>query len=373
MDAFNQAKNLIERSRNILILPSLESLGDSLASALALSLTLKKLGKNVNVFKKKIPQRFQFLDNLQAESPTKNFAISINLSGKEVSEMRYEKNEDDLKIYFALDKGKIGEEDISFLPQDQTNYKPDFLITLGVDSLENLREFFNQDSRLFYQTPILNIDNQLSNENFGQVNLVEIGFCSLAEITTGLIKLMDSDEKKLLDANTATCLLTGIIYATQNFRDPKSRPQTLQTSSYLIEKGANHQKIIQHLFKQKSIPQIKLLGRILEKLNFDEKQALYTVSLQERDFNDCQAASGDLSLAIEELIFNFRYLSNVLILWESHASAPLIKGIFYSLKTELIERILENFEGTSKGKGVLFLIKESDLNSAKEKVLKVLD
>ena len=145
-----------------------------------------------------------------------------------------------------------------------------------------------------------------------------------------------------------------------------------ETSAYLIERGGNHQKIVQHLYKQKSISQINLLGKILEKLGFDEKRELYSASLTDEEFRTSQSSSRDLSFVIEELKFNFRYLPNLLILWESHASPALIKGIFYSSRTELIEKVLQNYEGVSKGEGALFLMREDNLDLAKEKILEIL-
>lgn len=377
MDTLNQAKNLIAKSHNILISPSQELQGDNLSSVLALFLTLKKLGKDANVLIEKIPEKFQFLTNQSDLSPlfqdtsdkNGNFVISIATSEKEISEIRYEKNRDDTKIHIAVNRGKIEEKDISLCSAENFNSQnPDLLITLGAGSLEGLGKPFDENPRLFYETPILNIDNQSLNESFGQVNLVETTSSSLAEIVTTLIRSMDSE----IDESVATCLLTGVICASQNFRNSKTKPKTFETASLLIEKGANHQKIIQHLYKQKGVSQLKLLGRILEKLNFDEKKELYSVFLTEKDFQDCRSVSKDLGFVIEELKFNFRHLSTLLILWESHASPVLIKGIFYSQKLNLVEKILENFEGTSKGEGALFLIRDTDLNSAKEKVLKIL-
>lgn len=369
MEALNQAKNLIEKSQNVFIAPSPDLGGDSLGSALALFFTLKKLGKNANLLIEKIPEKFQFLFDPRLLS-SKDFVISINTLGKEVSAIRYEKNDRDLKICLALSKGRLDATDIKLKEEDFCNKNPNLLITLGTKSLENLGEVFNQNSRLFFEAPILNIDNQPSNENFGEVNLIEIT-SSLAEISTNLIKLMDPAET-LIDKALASCLLCGIIWSSQNFRNPKTRPKTLETAAFLIKKGADHQNIIQHLYKQKSISQIKLLGRILEKLNFDEKKEVYSAALTKRDFEDCGASSKDLGFSLEELKFNFRYLPNLLILWESHASLTLVKGIFYSPKSDLTEKILENFEGISRGGGALFLIREGDLNSAKEKVLKIL-
>lgn len=379
MEALNQAKNLIEKSQSISIVLAPELQGDNLGSALALLFTLKKIGKNVNVVGGEIPEKFQFLTGLSPDHP-QDFVISVKTDEKDVSRLRYEKNEKDLKIYLTLNSGEIGHGDISFSANsggqipDGANHAPgqfpDLLIVLGTKSLEDLGGFFEQNSGLFYETPLLNIDNQFFNENFGQVNLIETG-SSLAEVTTGLVKLMGPEEK-LFDRRIATCLLTGLICASQNFRSPKTRPKTFETSAFLIERGADHQEIIQRLYRQKSVSQIKLLGRVLEKINFRQEKDLYAASLTEKDFQDCQSSSGDLAFVIEELKFNFRYLPNLLILWESHASPILAKGFLYSANSDLIEKIRTNFESSPKGNGVLFLVREESLSLAEEKILKIL-
>lgn len=366
METLDRAQNLIEKSQNILIAPTQEMQGDILGSALALFFTLRKLEKNVNVLQEKIPEKFQFLTQLPLIN-SQNFIISINGSEKEISQMRYEKNEEGLKIYLTLNKGEISAQDISFSNFSQN---PNLLITLGASSLENIGGFFNQNSRLFYETPILNIDNQTFNENFGQVNLIEMT-SSLSETITKLIRTMENAGKPLLDENIATCLLTGIVCSSQNFRNSKTGPQTFETAALLIEKGADHQKIIKHLYRQKSVSQIRILGKILEKLNFDEKKGLYFAALTKKDFRDCTALPKDLSSAVEELRFSFRYLPNLLILWESHASAASVRGILYSQKPDLIKKVLENYENVSRGEGVLFLIREGDLDRARQNLLKI--
>lgn len=346
MTSLQQAQKLIKDSQSVLIALTQQIRGDSLGSALALFFTLKKLGKNANLLLQKIPEKFRFLTDWQPPS-LKDFIISIDGSGKEISEMRYEKNANGLKIYLTLNKGEISEKDISF-----SALRPDhdLLIVFGADSL-----FISSQ----VPTPILNMAD-LTENNF-----------SLAETTTKLIQLMDS-ENNLMDNNIATCLLAGVVSYSQNFRNSKTKPETFTISAYLIEKGADHQKIIQYFYKQKGIPQIKILGRILEKLSFDEKKELYCASLAEKDFQDCQAHPKDLGYVIEELKFNFNYLRDLLILWESRASPVLIRGIIYSAKPELIKKVLEDYEGVSRGEGALFLVKDCDLNSAKEKILRIL-
>ena len=324
------------------------------------------MGKNVNVSIDEIPEKFKFLDGWQPKTAG-DFTISVNAAGKEISKMRYERDNGDLKIYLTVSKGELKTKDVSF---PTINQPLNLLVTIGIKSLTEVADFFEENSRFLSETSILNIDNHPANENFGEVNLVNAESSS-SEILTNLIRFMESEDEAFLDENIATHLLTGVICASQNFRDSRTRPKTFETSAFLIERGGNHQKIIRHLYKQKSVAQINLLGRILEKLSFNEPKELYSASLTEKDFQECQASSRDLSFVIEELKLNFRYLPNLLVLWEGRASPVIIKGIFYSTKKGLVEKILQNYEGVSRGDGVLFLIREPDLDSAKENLLSI--
>jgi len=378
MDPFDQARNIIERFQNtLIILPSSPS-GDGTASALALFFTLRKLGKNVNLIEREVPERLRFLTE-PGKGLNKDFIISIDTRERDISEMRYEKNQRDLKIYLTLNQGEIGKKDVSFVsasPGEKINFsdldqRSDLLIVLGANSLEDLGETFYQNPDFFYERPILNIGNDPTNENFGEVNLIGLG-PSIAEILLKLIKPMETADSKLIDKKVASCLLTGIICCSQNFRDPKTRPKTFEASAFLIERGAEHQKIVQHLYKQKSLSQIRLLGRILEKIVFDKEKEVYVAPIAERDFQECQANSKDLGPAVEELKFSFRFFPNLLVLWESHASPPLIKGLFCSSRADLVNKIMENFESVSRGEGTIFLVRNGNLSSAKEKVLNLL-
>lgn len=368
MEALTQAKNVILGSQSILILPSPESQGDSIGAGLALFFTLKKLGKNVNMPMGPLPERLGFLSKMEEEN--KDFIISVNTKKSPISKMRYEKEGDELKIYLTSEDGYLSPESVRLMGQTikpQENQIPDLVITLGADSLESLGKSFSENIQIISEAAVLNIDNQALNENFGDINLVDIT-SSLSETVLSLVESINGET----EPKTATALLTGIVWSYQNFRNPKTRPKTFEAAAKLIEKGADHQKIVFHLYKQKNVPQIKLLGRILEKLELNEGKQMYSAALTEKDFQECRATSKDLAFAVEELKFNFRYLPNLLVLWESHASPVVIKGVFCSPSQELVNRLLENFEGNSKGGSALFLVRENDLNSAKEKILNII-
>lgn len=371
MESLVQAQKLIENSQNIILLPSAEAQGDSFGAAIALFFTLKKLGKNVNLLPDVIPEKFQFLTS--NKEPLKDFIISIDISENEIAKLRYEKNERSLKIYLTPKNSPLQSSHISFLNKEtddiikngqQAVKEPDLAIIIGAYSLECLGDYFRKNADLLSQISILNIDNQPFNENFGDINIIDIT-SALSEIIFSLLKIIDNP----IDQKTASALLTGIIWASQNFRNPKTKPKTFKAAVSLIESGADHQNIIHHLYRQKEISQIKLLGRILERLSLNEEKQACLVSLTKNDFTECRATSKDLSFSIEELKLNFRYLPNLLVLWESHASPIVIKGLFNSPNQSLVRKILENFEGVSRGSSSLFIVRESSLRAAQEKIL----
>ncbi|MBI2042515.1 MAG: hypothetical protein HYT21_02115 [Candidatus Nealsonbacteria bacterium] len=378
MESLIKAQKLIESSQDILIFPSAEAQGDSLGAAMALFFTLKKLGKNVNLSADAIPERFQFLAD--TKEPPRDFIISVNTAENVISKLRYEKNENGLKIYLTTKGSSLKPAHISFPSEEindiigaeeRTARDPDLAIIIGAASLESLGDYFKKNAELLSQISILNLDNQPFNENFGDINLLEIT-SALSEITLDLIEALESSQTDLLDQKTATALLTGIIWSSQNFRNPRTRPKTFKAAVSLIDRGADHQAIIHHLYRQKKLSQIKLLGRILERLALNEEKQLCLVSLSENDFTECRANSKDLSFAVEELKQNFRYLPNLLVLWESHASPLVIKGVFHSPNQNLIRKILENFEGISRGSSSLFIVRVDDLQSAREKILAII-
>ncbi len=371
---FEQSKSLIEKAQNIhIFLPENYNLslteGDVFCAGTALFYSLRKIGKKVNLFFERIPPNFQFLT-------TPSLIISVDTDKTKFSELSYEQTDKGLKIFLSSSLKKISAKDVSFTSleesfQTNTSESPDLLIVLGCQDLESIGKRFNESSNVFYQTPILNIDNNSKNQNYGEVNLIELKSLSLSEIVFELVKTIDQE---LIEKDISTLLLAGIIWSSENFRNPKTRPQTFQTASLLIEKGGNHQKIIQNFYKTKSISQIKLLGQVLKKMTFNQEKEMYCTGLTEEDFKDSQSSSKDLGGVLQELKFSFGSLSlsNLLILWESRCSPLLIKGIFYSHHQMLAEKILESFEGTSNGKSALFLIREKTLDQAYQKFLKVL-
>jgi len=189
MENLQESKNLIADSKNIYLVP--DENPEAITSALSLFYSLNDLDKKVNLIIENIPENLKFLTpSLDFISYPKNFIISIPSKTADISQISYEKNEEAVKIFLTLEKGKINKDDISLYLSES---KPDLVITLGIkDYSEQLKGRLN-DSGFLLDAPVLNIDSLISseqnnmqkNKKFGKINIVEEK--PLLEITMRLI------------------------------------------------------------------------------------------------------------------------------------------------------------------------------------------
>lgn len=351
-------KKIISEAKNICLIPS-ESEPESLTSSLALFYTLRELGKNVNLFLESLPANLNFLTpSVDFISQPRNFVISIPRSSADISQIYYEKTDDNFKIHLTADKGNIKKENISFYFQDA---KPDLILTLGIRDFKKYLESKLDFYGFLLGSAILNIDNSKDNLNFGQINLIEKK--SLSEIVLNLIK---SINEGLIKKNAAECLLTGLSIYYENFKSAKTNENAFQTAAELVKMGADNQQIVDNLHKINK-EEIKFLGEIFK--NLKQENNLFVAILDSADFENI--TESETSSAVEKLK-TLGIQNDLLVLWESHNSKPVVRGFFYSKKPDLADRVSKNYQGTNKNGWIFLSAKEEDLNSVKEQILKIL-
>ena len=240
-----ETKQIIADSKNIYIIPQEELEG--LVCALALFYTLKELNKNVNLIIGELPENLKFLaPSLDFISYPKNFVISVPNRIADISQIYYERNDNNLKIHLTLEKGIIKKDDVSFYFSEA---KPDLIITLGIkDYQSQLKDRLNPFGFLL-DSSILNIDtanledtNGQSNKNFGKINL--LGDKSLTETIISLIKSINNDSIK---KESADCLLAGLIIYTENFKNYKITADVFESAGNLMKRGADFKTIKDNL------------------------------------------------------------------------------------------------------------------------------
>lgn len=307
MSLQQQIIDLIKASQKILIMPSSPPDGDSIGSALALTIALKKLGKEVTVVcPESVPDTYHFLPSTSIIGDhvvaSKDFVITIDTQNIKIANIKQIDENQKVNLIITPVNGRLTQDQISF------NYGPeryDLIITVDTGGVEQLGHLYSDHVEMFHQIPVINIDHHFSNEHFGRINFVDVMAPSTTELLIGLLELMEKDSGiKLIDEDIATLLLAGIITDTGSFQNANTSPRAFDGSAKLVQYGARQQEIIQHIFKTKQLSMLKLWGRILTKMQTDEKYNIVWSVLTRKDFYDTAADDSETGGIIDELLTN---------------------------------------------------------------------
>jgi phosphoesterase RecJ-like protein len=360
-----QIFEFIKKSENILIALGPRANGDALGSSLAFYLFLKKLGKSVDIISaNSLLEKFNFLPSY--DKINKNFKadreyiVSIDIPQDKLNQLYYKHKGGQLKIYLKPRNIELNREKISL---QSGNYNYDLILVFGIYDLEMLGSLYEENAELFFETPIINIDNHPSNEYFGKVNLVEITASAVSQI---LSEFLFEIQKDSIDENIATCLLTGIISETKSFQAINTTPKALEIAAKLISLGAKQQEIIRYLYKTKSLNYLKLWGRSMARLRYDSQFRIIWSLISQTDFQKTQTNSDDLDLVAEELIKNSPEANLCLIFWES---AEGIQGQAQIIKNLNLEELQNILGGSLENNKINFKLGTADIVQAEKQTL----
>jgi phosphoesterase RecJ-like protein len=217
--------------------------GDALGATLGLALALQKIGKNPDVAcQDPVPPTFQYL---------------------------------------------LGADQV--ISQPHGDY--DLIISLDCS---DVRRMGNPYQSLFDQGkahPLINIDHHVTNLNFGEVNWVDPSAVATSQIVFQLVEAMDIP----LDAEIATCLLTGIITDTSGFRTPNTTPEVMIVATRLMEAGASLADITNRVFSHRPLAAIQLWAQALPEICL-EGRVLWGVVTREMRVQSNSAGNTDAGL-----------------------------------------------------------------------------
>ncbi len=314
-----EAQNLLKNAKNILLAPSTPD-GDSIGSALALKNVLTKLGKQVTVIcTQNIPLFLQFLPGtheIETEfHASKDFVITLKTDRVEVDHLKYEVEPGELHVIITPKQGQFKPEDL-MIGRPKLNF--DLIITVDTGDLVQLAKLYEENKDFFENTPLLNIDHHSSNGRFGSHNFLDFKMSSTTQMLTNLILELEKESgQTLIDEDTATLLLTGLVTDTGSFQHSNTTPEAFEVAADLLDRGARQQEIIKHIFKTKSLATLKLWGRVLSKMVAEGPLVYSTVTLQ--DLVDTGANSEDTGGIIDELMASTPGAEVVFLLKEKEA------------------------------------------------------
>ncbi|OIO51488.1 MAG: hypothetical protein AUJ19_04340 [Parcubacteria group bacterium CG1_02_58_44] len=278
---------------------------DTVGSALALAHLLEAAGKKVDVVADGFAatKRIGFLtgtDRITSElKQLRQFVISLDLSHAKVDELTYHLEGDRLNFRLTPKNGQFRDRDVT---TRQTDFRYDLIFTVGTPDLGSLGRTFDDNSDLFYQVPLVNIDHSPDNLGYGNVNFVDITATSCAELVHRLY--VSSENTVTHDGDTATMLLGGIIDSTRSFRTTNVTPRTLDTAAELVAAGGRRDEIVQHLYKIRTLSTLKLWGRALARLKYDPEIRMAWSLLVRQDFIHSGSTQDCLPDVMDELMAN---------------------------------------------------------------------
>ncbi len=228
IEQFISAKELIERSKNIILTTHERTDGDDLGSVLALAHYFRSAGRLATIaIKGAVPDRLNFLpgsDWVEEELPVSNY---------------------------------------------------DLIIVSGCSTLERT----NHPQILSLDLPIINFDHHPDNKNYGKVNVVDSTKSSVAELMYDFLMWAQWP----LNQQIATCLLTGIITDTGLFMHSNTEASTLSAVSELMKHGALISQVTKHTFTSQSTTAMRAWGQVLENSYYNpENQMICAVITQEQ-------------------------------------------------------------------------------------------
>ena len=243
-------------------------------------------------------------------SDLQKFVITLDVEKTGLNELSYDLKDEKLRIFITPKKGFLTRDHVRTA---QSDFKYDLIITLNSQDLESLGGVYDNNTELFYKTPILNIDHESSNEHYGHINLVDITATSTTEVLYEMFKNLGEE---YIDEAIATALLTGMISSTHSFKMPNTKPHTLTTAGKLIGLGADRDRIVHHLYRTRSISTLKLWGDALSNLQSDSETKLAWTTITRENFVRSGADESDLHDIVDEIISTSPEAELILIMHE---------------------------------------------------------
>lgn len=364
-----QFQELLKKTVSPLILiPSYPS-RDALASAFALALFLKNAGKDATLAGENIAtdkETLAFLaqpENLLTSiTGARDFVLSFNTSRNKILSVRTENTDEEVRVYLTPEKGAIDPRDFSFIP---AQFKFDLAIVIGAADKEHLGKIYEDNPDIFYEVPIINIDNHSENELFGQVNLVDITASSNAEI---LSDILEKTAPNLFTESVSEALLAGIVAATDSFQKRNTTPKALKLASHLMDRGADQQKIIRSLYKTQPLHLLKLWGRVMAQVKWNENLKLIWAFVSIEDLVQARSRVEDLPQVLEKIKNNYSSAHLFMILYPEING--IVQGLVKAASPEALAGFAEHFkEGEFRGETFVFTVPAQSLDEAEHVVI----
>lgn len=237
-------KELILRSKRILITSHENPDGDALGSMIGLGLGLEQLGKEVTLYDKDgVPELLEFLP----------YADKVGNSLENI--------EGEFDMAFAVD-------------------------CTGISRAGREFEEFVSTSR---SGPVVIVDHHQTNSSTADYHLLDPESSSTGMIIYSVLKSLGVR----ITPDIASNIYATIIGDTGSFRYSNTSPETFRVAAELVEYGADPSEISEALFEREPLRKLKLLGLVLHTLHVMEDKRIASVVVDRTMFDQTGTSRED--------------------------------------------------------------------------------
>lgn len=310
---------------------------------------------------------------LQKIEGSKNIIISshINPDGDAIGS--------GLGLYLALTK-KYPDKSIRFILEDKVPYNYSFLKgTEKIEKFDELKDepkadlFIVVDSAVFKRIGkvadlrkdafLVNIDHHISNDNYGDLNIVK-NISSASEVVYGVIKDLGIE----IDVLAGESLYTGIVTDSGNFQYDSTSMDTFRIAGELLALGIDRDNIINEVYRSRTLGFIRTLGIALSEMKIDNEKKLVSFLLT-KDFMTKNNIQKDETEGIVEKLLEYKDCEVAVFLKEEGNGK--IKGSLRSKRDIDVNKVAKAFDGGGHRKAAGFtttLTEEEIIKIIKEKI-----
>jgi phosphoesterase RecJ-like protein len=173
----------------------------------------------------------------------------------------------------------------------------DLLVVCDCGSLDRLGAVRERHPALFERLPRVLVDHHASNTDGGPRDWIDPTAAATCEMVA-LVAAKLGVPLEVGDGALAAGLMAGIVMDTSTFGHPNATPRTLAVSAALVQAGAPLSDISRRLYRSKPDTQLRLFGRVLDRLQVAAGGKIIHSSLTDADL----AATGTVSSHSEGLI-----------------------------------------------------------------------
>ena len=243
---WNILSNQIIESNSIVLSTHINPDGDGLGSELAMFYYLKSIGKKCRIINiSNHSDKYNFMDkdlNIEVYNP--------------IEHSNWIKNCDCALIFDIGNHSRLGE--ISKILSASTNVKK------------------------------ISIDHHPSDGSFFDFNFLDITAPATGYLVWKYFKFIELD----LDLKIAEPLYTALITDTGSFRYNSTNPDSHLMAKEILETGLKPYHIFSKVYEQRTIPQVKLMGSVINSLEMFEEFA--SIKISSKMMYDCKAKLEDV-------------------------------------------------------------------------------